>query len=91
MAVSGAKALTWIGPVSSRFGYHTLRLKRRRPGVNLPFQSDPAQALLRTELCPAFMVDQRARYTHELIRAQAWSPISEALNAAFGESSESRP
>jgi hypothetical protein len=90
-AVSGAKRSTWIGPLASRFGYHTLRLKRRRPGVNLPFESAQAQALLRTELCPAFMVDQRARYTHELIRTLAWSPIMDALDAAFGESAAKTP
>lgn len=90
-AVSGAKESTWIGPLSSRFGYHTLRLKRRRPGLNLPYDSPEVKALLITELCPAFMVDQRARYTLELIRTQAWSPVHEALEAAFGEAGLDKP
>lgn len=90
-AVSRAKTGSWIGPLSSRFGYHTLRLQGRRPGVNLSFESEATQALLRTELCPAFMVDQRTRYTHELLRAQGWRPVPEALSEAFPESGSDDP
>ncbi|MBD90050.1 MAG: hypothetical protein CL940_06920 [Deltaproteobacteria bacterium] len=90
-AVAEAKPGAWIGPVTTRFGHHVLRLKRRRPAIDLPYEDPRTQALLVTELCPAFLLDQRARYVQELVRVQAWRPDNEALHAAFGSAAGPRP
>ena len=82
-AVSSTKPGSWIGPIATRFGHHILRLKQQRPEIHLPYEDPRTQALLITELCPAFLTDQRRRYTHELIRVQAWQPNPTTLHEAF--------
>ena len=89
-AVAEAQPGAWIGPITTRFGHHLLRLKRRRPAIDLPFEDPRTQALLVTELCPAFLLDQRARYVQELVRVQGWRPDDRALRAAFGAAAGTR-
>lgn len=90
-AVSSSGPQEWIGPVSTRFGHHILRLKRRRPPIQLSYESPQAQAILTTELCPAFLLDQRSRYVHELLRVQAWRPDPAQLEATFGAQETGAP
>ena len=54
------------GAISTRFGYHALRLLQARPGIQAPFEDPRTQALLRTELCPTLLVQQRKQLLKDL-------------------------
>jgi len=72
-------------PVASRFGYHVLRLVSQRPAISAPFDDPKTQALLRTELCPVLLIQQRQRTLQDLRRQTPFSIRDEALKKAFGD------
>jgi hypothetical protein len=82
-AVGAGSPTAWIGPIATRFGHHILRVLSRRAAISLSREDPRTDALLRTELCPPFLVEQRERYGSELARNQAWKPFPENLTRAF--------
>jgi hypothetical protein len=82
-AVGRGTASPWIGPITTRFGHHILRVLSRRDPISLGRADPRTEALLRTELCPAFLVEQRERYGSELARTQSWILNPENLARAF--------
>ncbi len=71
--------------VRTRFGHHVLRLDAVRPGVALPFDDPRTQALLRTELCPAYLLTLRQQVVADLRANAAIDLDKDALRAAFPE------
>jgi len=56
-------------PLRSAFGYHVMRLDRRRPAIDLAWADPRTQALLRAELCPIHLAGQVDRLRADLLAA----------------------
>ena len=83
-AMSKATPGEIVGPVSTPRGHYILRLRSRLPRVDLPWEDDRTQAVLRTELCPALWLRARQQYLSDLRNQLPVRLDIDAIRDAFG-------
>lgn len=71
-------------PIVTRFGHHILRLVERRERIALRFDDERVQAVLRTELCPGWLLELRQRYARDLLAQSPPTIDQAACERAFG-------